>query len=207
MTLHTLSFSKPAVARGRLRALCAGLSPRRRFAGALTGLAVLPPLTMGLVQLRDIVNLPSQILLYLVAVLVVAVVGALLPALAAAVAASLLLAYYFIPPDDVAIADPNNVVALVAFLLVAGAVSAVVGLAARRTREAEALATANAESREDLRVLVDEQAALRRVATLVARGVPPAEVFAAVTHEVGSMLGSDATLIVRLDPDGAATVA
>jgi GAF domain-containing protein len=68
------------------------------------------------------------------------------------------------------------------------------------------LATANAVTREELRVLADEQAALRRVATLVARGVPSGEVFAAVAHEVGSVLGADATTIVRLDPDGATTV-
>jgi signal transduction histidine kinase len=62
------------------------------------------------------------------------------------------------------------------------------------------------ESRDELRRLAGEQAALRRVATLVARGVPPAEVFASVAHEVGSVLDADATLIVRLDSDGAATV-
>jgi signal transduction histidine kinase len=188
--------------------LCAGLSPRRRLAGALTGLVVLPLLTLGLAQLRGIVTRPSQMLLYLIVVVVVALVGGLVPALAAAVAAAALLAYYFIPPmRDFGVAELNEVVAVVALLLVAGAVSSVVGLAAGRTREAEALATANAESREELRVLAEEQAALRRVATLVARGVPPAEVFTAVTHEVGRVLGSDATLIVRLDPDGEATVA
>jgi K+-sensing histidine kinase KdpD len=59
-----------------------------------------------------------------------------------------LLDHYFIPPlDDFAVAGPDNVVTLVAFVLVAGAASSVVGLAARR-REAEALATAN-----DLRFL------------------------------------------------------
>jgi signal transduction histidine kinase len=62
------------------------------------------------------------------------------------------------------------------------------------------------ESRDDLRRLAEEQAALRRVATLVARGVAPAEGLAAVAHEVGSILGADATGIARLDPDGAATV-
>src|SRR6185436_3609523 len=102
-------------------------------------------------------------------------------------------------------------------VLVAGAVSAVVGLAARHTREAETLAAANAASREELRVLADEQAALRRVladeqaalrrvAALVARGVPAAEVFTAVAQEVGSVLGADATNITRLDADGAVTV-
>jgi hypothetical protein len=117
-----------------------------------------------------------------------------------------LLDHYFIPPlGDFAVADPDNVVALIAFLLVAGAARSVVGLAARH-REAEALATANAESREEFRRLAEEQAALRRVATLVARGGPAAEVFAAVAQEIGSVLGADATPIARVDPDGAATV-
>jgi signal transduction histidine kinase len=193
----------PAANRRRLRALGAGVSRRRRLAGALTGLVVLPLLTLGLAQLRGILNMPSQMLFYLLAVVAVALVGGLGPALAAAVAAALLLAYYFIPPDSFAVANLNDAVALVAFVLVAGAVSSVVGLAARRTREAETLAAANAASREDLRVLADEQAALRRVATLVARGLPPAEVFAAVAQEASSVLGADGTVIVRRDPDGA----
>ncbi|MCU1625454.1 MAG: histidine kinase, partial [Pseudonocardia sp.] len=96
-----------------------------------------------------------------IAVVVVARVGGLAPALAAAVAAAVLLDHYFVPPlYDFDVADPDNVVALVAlvaFVLVAGAVGSVVGLAARRTREAETLATANAASREELRVLADEQ--------------------------------------------------
>jgi GAF domain-containing protein len=79
-------------------------------------------------------------------------------------------------------------------------------LAARRAGEAETFSTADAESREEIRVLAEEQAALRRVATLVARGVPPAEAFAAVAQEVGHILAAGATSIVRLDPDGATTV-
>ncbi|MFD1531553.1 hypothetical protein, partial [Pseudonocardia aurantiaca] len=63
-------------------ALRAGLSPRRRLAGALTALTVLPLLTLGLAQLRGILNMPSQMLLYLLAVVVVALLGGLVPALA-----------------------------------------------------------------------------------------------------------------------------
>jgi signal transduction histidine kinase len=51
-----------------------------------------------------------------------------------------------------------------------------------------------------------EQAALRRVATLVARGAPPEEVFAAVTEEAGRVLGASFTSMARFDPDGARTV-
>ena len=48
--------------------------------------------------------------------------------------------------------------------------------------------------------LAEEQAALRRVATLVARGEPPEEVFAAVAEEVGLLLGVDFAILVRYDP-------
>ncbi|MDP9269411.1 MAG: GAF domain-containing protein, partial [Chloroflexota bacterium] len=62
------------------------------------------------------------------------------------------------------------------------------------------------ESRDELRRLAQEQAAMRRVATLVARGVPPDEVFPAVAQEVRHVLGADASNIFRLDADGAVTV-
>jgi signal transduction histidine kinase len=198
---------EPAATRRRLPAQGAGLSPRRRLAGALTGLVLLPLLTVCLAQLRDVLDLPSQMLIYLLAVVVVALVGGPMPALAAAIAAAALLGHYFIGPlHDFPFAKLNDVLPLVAFLFVAGTVSSVVGLAARRAREAANLAAANAESREELRVLAEEQAALRRVATLVARGVPPAEVFSAVAQEVRHILGAAASNIARLDPDGAITI-
>jgi len=61
-------------------------------------------------------------------------------------------------------------------------------------------------SGEDLRVLAEEQAALRRVATLVARGVPPEELFAAVTEEAGRLLSVKYAGLGRYEPDGAFTV-
>jgi signal transduction histidine kinase len=54
--------------------------------------------------------------------------------------------------------------------------------------------------------LAGEQAALRRVATLVARGAAPEDVFAAVTAEAGRVLGSDHTSMIRYGPNGAGTV-
>jgi PAS domain S-box-containing protein len=62
-------------------------------------------------------------------------------------------------------------------------------------------AIANAESREALGELADEQAALRRVATLVAGGAPATEVFAAVAEEVARLLDARGTMIARLEPD------
>lgn len=60
--------------------------------------------------------------------------------------------------------------------------------------------------RDRLSQLSEEQAALRRLATAVARGVPPAEIFRAVAQEVGPLLGADDAAVVRFDPDRAATV-
>jgi signal transduction histidine kinase len=61
-------------------------------------------------------------------------------------------------------------------------------------------------SRDELTWLLDEQAALRRVATLVARAVPPGEIFSAVATEVGRLVGADDTAVVRFEPDGTAIV-
>src|SRR5215813_1472205 len=51
-----------------------------------------------------------------------------------------------------------------------------------------------------------EQAALRRVATLVAGGAPAEEVFATVTEEAGRLLGADYATMARYDPDSTGTV-
>jgi GAF domain-containing protein len=60
-------------------------------------------------------------------------------------------------------------------------------------------AIANAEARAEVGRLVDEQAALRRVATLVAEGAAPAEVFETVTREVGILSGADLARMERYE--------
>ncbi|HEX6404042.1 MAG TPA: GAF domain-containing protein, partial [Pseudonocardiaceae bacterium] len=47
--------------------------------------------------------------------------------------------------------------------------------------------------------LASEQAALRRVATLVASGARPDEVFTAVADELGRLIGAEATFVSRVD--------
>jgi signal transduction histidine kinase len=64
---------------------------------------------------------------------------------------------------------------------------------------------ANAESRAGVTRLVADQAALRRVATLVARAVPPEKVFAAVVEEVGRLLPVEFADLGRCEPDGTIT--
>ena len=67
-------------------------------------------------------------------------------------------------------------------------------------------AIANTQAREELRALADEQAALQRVATIVARAEPPSTVFAAVAEEATRLLPADLTLISRYEPGETATV-
>ncbi|HEY6795609.1 MAG TPA: ATP-binding protein [Kineosporiaceae bacterium] len=125
------------------------LSPHRRLLGLGVAAAGLPLLTLALFAADGALNLASDLLAYLLLVLVVALVGGLVPALVAAVAASLLLNYYFTAPvGTFTIAEPNNLIALIAFVTAAGLVSVVVDLAARRagqaaraTGEAQLLAT------------------------------------------------------------------
>jgi signal transduction histidine kinase len=63
--------------------------------------------------------------------------------------------------------------------------------------ELVATAIANAEARAEVERLAEEQAALRRVATLVAKEAAPAEVFAKVAQEAGALLGDVDCGLVR----------
>ncbi len=69
-----------------------------------------------------------------------------------------------------------------------------------------ATAIANAQARVELQGSADEQAALRRVATLVARSAPPHEVLTAVTEEAGRLLHAHHAWMGRYDPGGTRTV-
>jgi two-component system, OmpR family, sensor histidine kinase KdpD len=133
------------VGRGRrLPRLTSGLTLRRRLVGlALAGvlLAVLTPICAAL---RDQLSLGSDLLLFLLVVIIVSLVGGFLPAFVSAIAASLLLNFYFVPPiHKFTISEHENILALVVFVLTALLVSRVVDMAARRTAEA---ARSNAEA-------------------------------------------------------------
>jgi PAS domain S-box-containing protein len=63
--------------------------------------------------------------------------------------------------------------------------------------------TKRRRQQHELRVLADHQASLRRVATLVARGVAPSEVFSAVAAELALCLGMHHSCLFRYENDGA----
>src|SRR5262249_55907074 len=75
-----------------------------------------------------------------------------------------------------------------------------------RFTELAATAVANSQARERVAQLADEQAALRRVATLVAEGATPSRVFDAVRQEVARMFNIPSTILMRFDADGTGTL-
>jgi signal transduction histidine kinase len=118
-------------------------------------------------------------------------------AVPAGVASVVALDWYYIPPTHGStIPDPENSVGLAAYLVTGVLLGELAANARRRAVVSEGARAA----------LADEQAALRRVATLVARETSPAEVFATVTEEVGKLLTLDVTTMLRYEMDGTATV-
>ncbi|WP_407657316.1 sensor histidine kinase [Jatrophihabitans endophyticus] len=114
-----------------------GLTARRRLAGVLTAVALLALLVPGCAVVRDDLGFGTELLLFLLVVVIVSLVGGFYPALGTALAAGLLLNYYFVEPTHrLTISEPENAFALVAFVVIAVLVSRVVDSAARRSSEA-----------------------------------------------------------------------
>jgi hypothetical protein len=70
----------------------------------------------------------------------------------------------------------------------------------------DTLVASLAACRTELSRVADEQAALRRVAALVAQGVATLEVFSAVASEMGRLLMTDYITINRFEPTHTTTV-
>ncbi|MEU4084991.1 sensor histidine kinase [Streptomyces aureus] len=126
------------------------LSTARLVAGPVAGLLLPVLLTTVLAQMRGSLTLTSEALLFLLAVVGVACIGGVVSAVIASVTASLLLNYWFIPPIGAfTLADPNALVALAVFVVVAAVVAAIVDRSLRLSRRS-ARATAEAETMSSL---------------------------------------------------------
>jgi two-component system sensor histidine kinase KdpD len=174
---------------------------RRALTGMLAAVVGLPLLTLLLALARHHLSLTDDLLIYLVAVVGLAVIGGFWPAVLGAASAFLLLNWYFTPPLHTFTVDkPDNLLALLLFVTVAMLVSSVVHLAASRAAQA-------ARSREEARLLL----------TLAQTVLGGADTPAAVLDHLVTTLGGRAELLefvagrwVRIAasgnaPDGAAT--
>ena len=122
--------------RGGARSRQRDLGRRRVTVGF--GLAVVLPMLLQMaLELNPDKNLATSMLVQLTGSVTVALVGGLWPAVLAALWSSLLVNYFSTPPlGNLAISDAQNVLALLVFVGVSGAVAVVVDLSARRSKEA-----------------------------------------------------------------------
>ncbi|HEV7525359.1 MAG TPA: DUF4118 domain-containing protein, partial [Acidimicrobiia bacterium] len=135
--ISTRADEEEAVRTPRARGLSLGLSRQRQGAAALFALVTLPLLTMLLTFERGHITLGSDLLLYLLLVVVIAAIGGAWVAVGSAVVAFLLVNWYLTPPiHTFTVSDGENVLAFVVFLVVAAVVSGLVTAAARRALEA-----------------------------------------------------------------------
>ncbi|MEU9454144.1 ATP-binding protein [Streptomyces sp. NPDC048277] len=163
------------------------LSTRRLIAGPVAGLVLPVLLTVALAQVRGTVNLTSEALLFLLAVVGVACIGGVASAVIASVTASLLLNYWFIPPiGRFTLDDPNALLALGVFAVVAATVAGVVDRSLRLSRRA-ARATAEAETMSSL-------------AGSIVRG---GQTIPALLERTRETFGTDSAELVDEPPDGA----
>ncbi|MGZ4619814.1 MAG: sensor histidine kinase [Frankiaceae bacterium] len=165
-----------------------------RWLGGLLASVLMVAAVSGLIAILD-PRIPALhlLVLYMLVILPVAIVWGRALTAVAAVLSIVVYAYLFIRTGPASEVDGWRAsVPLGVFLVTA----IVVGELAARLRRA-ALASAR---------LSAEQAALRRVATLIARGVPPADVFKAVAEELANEFGASMSTVLRIGDDGTATV-
>jgi two-component system, OmpR family, sensor histidine kinase KdpD len=189
--VHIVTHAQMGRGRGLPRPRGA-ITLRRKLIGYVLAAALPAVLTLLLTNLRNGLNLTSDVLLFLVVVVLVALVGGFAPAVLAAIVGSLLLNYYFTPPiHQWTIAQANNSLALGVFVVVGLLVSRVVDIAARRTTQA---ARANAESE-----------LLTTTAGSVLRGQ---QGLSALLDRVREAFGMDSvTLLECVSPDGQEAIA
>jgi signal transduction histidine kinase len=164
----------------------------RRLEGLAAGVVMVAAVTGVIALVKPYMPPLYLLVLYLLAVLPVAVVWGTGLAVVTTVLSVAVYTYVFVPPTfSFALRDARVIVALGVFLVT----TIVVGQLAARLRKA-ALASVR---------LSEEQSALRRVATLVAHSAPPAAVFEAVTREVGLLCRADLARMERYEADGSVT--
>jgi signal transduction histidine kinase len=101
---------------------------------------------------------------------------------------------------------PQDALAILIFIPVALLANVLAGQARLRAAESELRRREAEASHAKARALAEQQTALRRVATLVARGVAPAQVYPAAVAELSNGLGIDNVALIRYEPGEALVV-
>jgi signal transduction histidine kinase len=179
---------------------------RHAAMGLVTGVAAIAVVSGVIAVLQEFVDPRGLSVLYLFAVFPVAIGWGFWAAGIVTLASFLTFAFFFSSPvHSFRIADSDAAAALAISLVTAYVVSELARRSFGHAGEARLRAQEAEEAQVELRRLADEQAALRRVATLVAQAVPTAEVFEAVTREVGLRCDADLARMERFEADGTVT--
>jgi signal transduction histidine kinase len=181
-----------------------------------------PPVALGLVAAALLIAAESALVyllnevvpgnvfgvIFLLGVLVVATVWGFALGMVTALASAVAYVHFHHLQTGVGIVAmwAQDWAAVTVFLVVALATASLAAVARSRAAEAVVRRREVEASQAELAVLADQQAALRRVATLVARGVPPSEVFSTVAMELARVLGVQNASVWRYEPNGVATL-
>jgi signal transduction histidine kinase len=164
--------------------------------------------TLVMYPLKQVAPVNNLLVVYLLGVIVVASIWGLWLTVATAAASVLAFDFFHTPPlYTITLNTPEDHTAVSAFLVVGLMTSTLAGLARSRAALAEQRNQLAEAAAERARVLAEQQAALRRVATLVARGSSPSEVFAAVADEMVRCVNCGNASVSRLDGDRVTFVA
>jgi signal transduction histidine kinase len=170
-----------------------------------------PPVWLGLVAAVGLIGVETAVIIllkqlaptmafgtvYLLGVLLVGTVWGFGLATITALVSAVAFDYCRHWPDGLVLDQPENWVVVGIFFVVAVLCNSLAGLARASAIEAE-------RRRHEADLAARQQAALRRVATLVARNVPPSEVFSAVVAELAACLDVQNAALLRYEPDGTA---
>jgi signal transduction histidine kinase len=179
---------------------------RRTAAGLAAGAVAIALLTLLIAVLKPHIDPEGLTGLYLFAILPVAIVWGFWVAGIVAVASFLAFVYFIVPPlHTFDLGQGDAVAGLTISIAAAYTVSELARRANERAREARLRASEAEGAQSELGLLAEEQAALRRVATLVAQAVPTSEVFEAVTREVGLRSDADLARMERFEADRTVT--
>ena len=138
--------------------------------------------------------------LFLLGVLVVSAGWGFRLAVATSVASALVYVYFHMETTRTFIpTHAKDAVAILIFLPVALLANVLAGQARLRAAESELRRREAEASHAEASALAEQQAALRRVATLVARGVDPSEVYPAAVAELSHGLGIDNVALLRYE--------
>jgi signal transduction histidine kinase len=179
---------------------------RQRGTGLIVGAAAIAVVSGVIAVLDQHIDPAALTGLYLLAIFPVAIGWGFLVAGVVAVASFVTFGLFFAPPlHSFRAVESDTAAALVISLVTAYVVSELARRAQEQARVARLRAREAESAQTEHRRLADEQAALRRVATLVAQAVPTAEVFEAVTREVGLQCDADLARMERFEPDRTVT--